>query len=83
MSSRPRKGPAGTPVTDRLKALTAAGALTADLLQLKAAAVLDRVANELAAQNGSRGFLSGLFGSSAQPVKGLTSSGRSGVARPC
>ena len=70
MSSRPRKGPAGTPVTDRLKTLTAAGALTADLMQLKAAAVLDRVANELATQNGSRGFLSGLFGSSAQPVKG-------------
>ncbi len=46
-----------------------AGALTADPLQLRAAAVLDRVATELEAQSGSRGFL-GLFGGGAPPVKG-------------
>ncbi len=64
-----RKGPAGTPITDRLKALTASGALAADPLQLRAAAALDRVANELA-QNGSRGLLAGLFGGQ-EPVRGV------------
>ncbi|RYE44574.1 MAG: cell division protein ZapE [Hyphomicrobiales bacterium] len=64
-----RRGPAGTPVTDRLNALTKSGALTPDPLQFKAAAALDRVATELAAQNASRGFLSGLFGGPV-PVRG-------------
>ncbi|WP_291394344.1 cell division protein ZapE [Devosia sp.] len=68
MSSR-RKGPAGTPVTDRLKALTASGALAPDPLQLRAAAALDRVATELGSQ-GSRGLLSGLFGG-PEPVRGV------------
>ena len=63
-----RRGPAGTPVTDRLNALTQSGALTPDPLQFKAAAALDRVATELQAQNGSRGFLGGLFGGPA-PVR--------------
>ena len=61
MSSRPRKGPAGTPVTDRLNALVASGALTADPLQAKAAAELDRIAREIG-QNGSRGLMSRWFG---------------------
>ncbi|MDB5540735.1 MAG: ATPase component BioM of energizing module of biotin transporter [Devosia sp.] len=68
--TRPRRGPAGTPVTDRLNALTRGGALIADPLQLKAAAALDRVAVELAEENGSRGFLAGLFGG-AEPVRGV------------
>jgi cell division protein ZapE len=69
LSSR-RKGPAGTPVSTRLKALTASGALAADPLQLAAAAALDRVATELSAANGSRGLLSGLFGG-PEPVRGV------------
>ncbi|MGV3492028.1 MAG: cell division protein ZapE [Devosia sp.] len=69
MSSRPRKGPAGTPVTDRLKALVQAGALTADPLQLDAAAVLDRIAGELAEVK-PRGLFAGLLGGTAEPVQG-------------
>lgn len=68
--TRPRRGPADTPVTDRLNALTKSGALTADPLQFKAAAALDRVAAELGAENGSRGFLAGLFGG-PEPVRGV------------
>ncbi len=60
----------GTPVTDRLNALTRSGALTPDLLQVRAAGALDRVATEFAAQNASRGLLSGLFGGPA-PVRGV------------
>jgi len=67
---RQRRGPAGTPITDKLNALTKSGALTPDPLQFKAAAALDRVAVELAAQNGSRGFLAGLFGG-PEPVRGV------------
>lgn len=69
MASR-RRGPAGTPITDKLNALTRGGALTPDPLQFKAAAALDRVAVEFAAQNGSRGFLGGLFGG-PEPVRGV------------
>jgi cell division protein ZapE len=68
VSSR-RRGAAGAPVTDALNALTKSGALKADPLQAKAAAVLDRVATELVEANGARGFLGGLFGGPA-PVKG-------------
>jgi cell division protein ZapE len=44
-----RRGSAAKPVTGKLNALVAEGALTADPLQAEAAAVLDRVARELAA----------------------------------
>jgi cell division protein ZapE len=70
MISRPRQGAAGTPVSDRLKALVKAGALTADPLQSAAAASLDRVARELMERGGGRGFLGGLFGGGTEPVKG-------------
>lgn len=69
MTSR-RRGHAGTPVTDKLNALTKSGALISDPLQLQAAAALDRVANGLAAENGTRGFLAGLFGG-PEPVRGV------------
>ncbi|WP_423065992.1 cell division protein ZapE [Devosia sp. CN2-171] len=65
-----RKAPVGTPVTDRLNALTKAGALSHDPLQVRAASALDRVATELLGQNGSRGLLSGLFGG-PPPVRGV------------
>jgi len=65
-----RKGPAGTEVSDRLKALVEGGALAPDPLQRDAAAELDRVLNDIAAQGGSRGLLGSLFGGGAKPVRG-------------
>ena len=65
-----RKVPAGTPVTDRLNALTRSGALVTDPLQLRAAAALDRVAAGFAAQASSRGLFSSLFGG-PEPVRGV------------
>lgn len=65
--ARPRQGAAATPVASALAALVESGALTADPLQVAAAAVLDRVANGLVAP--SKGLLGGLF-SSPEPVKG-------------
>ena len=51
-----RRGAAADPVTSRLKALLAEGALKADPLQAAAAAVLDRVADEMAARRGNGGL---------------------------
>ncbi|MDC9822143.1 cell division protein ZapE [Devosia sp. ZB163] len=72
-----RKGPAGTPITDRLNALVEAGALAADPLQLRAAASLDRVANELGEQSAPRGFFSSFFGG-PEPVRGVYMVGQVG-----
>ena len=55
------------PVSDALAALVAKGALAADPLQQRAAAVLDRVADDLSDK--PRGFLSGFF-SRSQTVRG-------------
>ncbi len=68
MSGR-RRGPAGAAVSDALSELVTAGTLTRDPLQSTAAEVLDRVARELAASNGGRGLLAGLFGG-REPVRG-------------
>jgi cell division protein ZapE len=63
-----RKGPAADPVTAKLNALVAGGALRHDPLQAAAAGVLDRIAGALAARNGNGRGLLGLL--KPKPVRG-------------
>lgn len=63
-----RRGPAANPVSSKLEALVKEGALAADPLQRQAAALLDRIAGQLATSPGNGGLLKLL--AKPKPVRG-------------